>query len=66
MAKLASKRLGKRHPLNMRTTKLLRRKLEQEAREAGRSLAAEIEIRLEKSMLYTDYEAGFRAGQRHK
>lgn len=40
---------GKRWPLNMRTTRELRDRLEQAATASGRSLAQEVEMRLEKS-----------------
>src|SRR5947209_93687 len=40
---------GKRYPLNMRTTYDVRRKLELRAAESGRSIAQEVEIRLERS-----------------
>ena len=40
---------GKRTPLNMRTTRELRERLEREAADSGRSLAQEIEFRLERS-----------------
>ena len=40
---------GKRVPLNMRTTLDTRAKLEKAAKESGRSLAQEIEFRLEQS-----------------
>src|SRR5258708_35842855 len=40
---------GKRYPLNMRTTKEIRDRLEAEAVANGRSLAQEIELRLEAS-----------------
>jgi hypothetical protein len=40
---------GKRHPLNMRTTEDVRRKLEAAAEHSGRSLAQEVEARLEQS-----------------
>ena len=40
---------GKRHPLNMRTTHAVREKLERAATDSGRSLAQEVEHRLEKS-----------------
>ncbi|MGH1592231.1 TraY domain-containing protein [Methylobacterium phyllosphaerae] len=40
---------GKRIPLNMRTTRETRERLEQAAEKSGRSLAQEIEIRLERS-----------------
>ena len=38
---------GKRHPLNMRTTKEIRDRLEAAATASGRSLAQEVEFRLE-------------------
>jgi hypothetical protein len=40
---------GKRYPLNMRTTKEMREKLERAATESGRSLVGEVEYRLERS-----------------
>jgi hypothetical protein len=40
---------GKRYPLNMRTTKELRDKIEEAATASGRSLVQEVEFRLEKS-----------------
>jgi Arc-like DNA binding domain len=40
---------GKRHPLNMRTTKETRDRLEEAAVANGRSLAQEVEARLERS-----------------
>jgi hypothetical protein len=40
---------GKRYPLNMRTTKELREKLERAAAKSGRSLVGEVEYRLERS-----------------
>jgi uncharacterized protein (DUF1778 family) len=40
---------GKRYPLNMRTTKEMREKLERAARKSGRSLVGEVEYRLERS-----------------
>jgi hypothetical protein len=40
---------GKRYPINMRTTKQLREKLEMAVSKSGRSLAQEIEYRLEQS-----------------
>ena len=40
---------GKRHPLNMRTTKEIRGSLEGAAKASGRSLAQEAEFRLERS-----------------
>ena len=42
---------GKRYPLNMRTTKQLKDDLEDAARESGRSLAQEVEFRLERSLV---------------
>jgi hypothetical protein len=41
---------GKRHPLNMRTTKELREKIERAALASGRSLVQEVEFRLEQSL----------------
>ena len=41
--------LIKRYPLNMRTTREVREKLEKAAAELGRSLAQEVEFRLERS-----------------
>ena len=40
---------GKRHPLNMRTTKEIRARLEKAATANGRSLAQEVEVRLAQS-----------------
>jgi uncharacterized protein (DUF1778 family) len=40
---------GKRYPLNMRTTKEIRERLERAAAKSGRSLAQEVEYRLERS-----------------
>lgn len=40
---------GKRYPLNMRTTKEMREKLERAAAKSGRSLVGEVEYRLERS-----------------
>ena len=40
----------KRHPLNMRTTKDVRTRLERAAASSGRSLAQEVERRLERSL----------------
>ena len=45
---------GKRVPLNMRTTKVMRVRLEAAAAESGRSLAAEVEHRLEQSFASSD------------
>lgn len=42
---------GKRHPLNMRTTQEMRAKLEAAAAKSGRSLAQEVEYRLDQSFL---------------
>ncbi len=42
---------GKRTPLNMRTTRELRERLEREAADSGRSLAQEVEFRLERSFM---------------
>lgn len=50
-AKTAPK--GKRHPLNMRTTKELRDRIETAALASGRSLVQEVEFRLEQSF-HTD------------
>ncbi len=41
---------GKRVPLNMRTTREVREKMEAAARRSGRSLAQEVEWRLEESL----------------
>ena len=41
---------GKRHPLNIRTTKEMRDRLEAAATASGRSLAQEVEFRLEASL----------------
>ena len=40
---------GKRVPLNMRTTRELREKIEKAAERSGRSLVQEVEYRIEKS-----------------
>jgi Arc-like DNA binding domain len=40
---------GKRYPLNMRTTRELREKIERAALASGRSLVQEVEFRLEQS-----------------
>ena len=45
---------GKRYPLNMRTTKAVRDRLEAAARANGRSLTQEVEFRLEQSFLTAD------------
>jgi hypothetical protein len=49
---------GKRYPLNMRTTKEMRDRLEQAAAVAGRSLAQEVEFRLERSFFEYDVMFG--------
>ncbi len=45
---------GKRYPLNMRTTKALRNRLQNAASTSGRSLAQETELRLERSFARED------------
>lgn len=45
---------GKRYPLNMRTTKEIRERLEAAAAASGRSMAQEVERRLENSFLEKD------------
>jgi hypothetical protein len=52
---LKRKEVGKRYPLNMRTTWEMRERLEVEARASGRSLAQEVEFRLQQSIKETDY-----------
>jgi uncharacterized protein (DUF1778 family) len=47
---------GKRYPLNMRTTKELRDKIEWAAVASGRSLVQEVEIRLERLFLQEEIE----------
>src|SRR5262245_52409328 len=47
---------GKRYPLNMRTTKELRDKIELAAMASGRSLVQEVEIRLEGSFQQEEIE----------
>jgi Arc-like DNA binding domain len=49
---------GKRHPLNMRTTKETRDRLEASAIANGRSLAQEVESRLERSFEQDDRFGG--------
>jgi len=49
---------GKRYPLNMRTTKELRDKIEEAATASGRSLVQEVEVRLEKSFQEDDAYGG--------
>lgn len=41
--------MGKRVPLSMRTTQELRDKMDEAAKSSGRSLAQEVEYRLERS-----------------
>jgi hypothetical protein len=53
---------GKRFPLNMRTTKGIRDRLESAARANGRSLAQEVEHRLEQSFFGEDARAHFFGG----
>lgn len=48
---------GKRTPLNMRTTRQLRDRLAEAARVSGRSLAQEVEFRLEDSFRRHDIGA---------
>jgi Arc-like DNA binding dprotein len=47
---------GKRYPLNMRTTKELRDKIEEAATASGRSLVQEVEFRLERSFRQQEIE----------
>jgi hypothetical protein len=47
---------GKRYPLNMRTTKELRDKIEWAAMASGRSLVQEVEFRLERSFQQEEIE----------
>ncbi len=49
---------GKRHPLNMRTTKELREKIERAAAQSGRSLVQEVEFRLERSFWEDEVRGG--------
>jgi hypothetical protein len=56
---------GKRHPLNMRTTEEVRRQLENAAALSGRSLAQEVEHRLEQSFVETDIIARALGGRSH-
>jgi hypothetical protein len=55
-----SKRLlpGKRYPLNMRTTKELRDRVDEAAMASGRSLVQEVEFRLENSFREDDLYGG--------
>jgi hypothetical protein len=48
---------GKRFPLNMRTTKEIREKLERAAAQSGRSLVQEVEHRLQKSFDHEETSA---------
>jgi len=48
---------GKRYPLNMRTTKEIREKLERAAAQSGRSLVQEVEHRLQKSFDHEETSA---------
>ena len=58
MPKITEPGGGKRHPLSMRTTRALRARLEAAAEASGRSLAHEVEHRLEKSFNpWTDMDA---------
>ena len=49
---------GKRYPLNMRTTKELRDKIEEAAMASGRSLVQEVEFRLEQSFRREEDDRG--------
>jgi hypothetical protein len=49
---------GKRYPLNMRTTKELRDKIDEAAMASGRSLVQEVEFRLENSFREDDLYGG--------
>lgn len=51
---------GKRYPLNMRTTKELRDKIEEAAMASGRSLVQEVEFRLERSFRQQEIERGMK------
>src|SRR5262245_58243448 len=51
---------GKRYPLNMRTTKELRDKIEKAATDSGRSLVQEVEFRLERSFQQQEIERGMK------
>ena len=54
---------GKRYPLNMRTTKALRNRLQKAASTSGRSLAHETELRLERSFAREDDLSGLFGGK---
>jgi hypothetical protein len=49
MARKPNPEAGKRHPMNMRTTRELRERIIAAAHASGRSLVAEVEYRLERS-----------------
>lgn len=51
----APPREGRRFPLNMSTTKVLHDRLDAEIKASGRSLAQEVEYRLERSFLEQDF-----------
>ena len=65
MAIKAAERENKRSPLNMRTTAKLRSALEQEASKADRSLAQEVEARLERSFENDMLLSAFIGGTTH-
>ncbi|QGY03575.1 hypothetical protein MMSR116_18035 [Methylobacterium mesophilicum SR1.6/6] len=65
MAIKAAERENKRSPLNMRTTAKLRDALEREASKADRSLAQEVEARLERSFQEDELLAAFIGDQTH-
>nr|WP_128083353.1 hypothetical protein [Methylobacterium sp. B34] len=65
MAIKAAERENKRSPLNMRTTAKLRDALEKEASKADRSLAQEVEARLERSFQEDELLAAFIGDQTH-
>lgn len=53
---------GKRHPINMRTTKEVREKLEAASRWSGRSLAQEVEYRIEQAFRDEAAESDYMGG----
>lgn len=55
---------GKRVPLNMRTTREIRDRLEQAAEQSGRSLAQEVEERLGQSFIQNDLISAMSGGER--
>lgn len=57
---------GKRIPLNMRSTRELRDRLEAEAQKSGRSLAQEVEFRLQQSFRESDLVEVLVGGKRTK